>query len=958
MNLKWIFIVLLTAGLVLADAPTTGPVQVIPPAADVLAAKELIGGHSVEAFRLVGEKDEIVTTLRNGMTVICKRVPGKVLTVRCHVKAGSIHEGKWLGGGLSHLLEHLVAGGSNGRRTEEQNRNLLQALGNNSNAYTTFDTTSFFVNTTPDKLDEAVDLITGWVLTAKITPAEFEREREVVQRELEMGRGDPDTVFSELSFANRYRVSPARVPIIGYQEVIQTMTRDDVYAYYKLAYQPQNLVFAVAGDIDPARMLAAVQKYTADVPPGREFPRDIPAEPGITGPRTVVGTFPKLGHAKLELAFPTIKLDHPDLYALDLLAAVLSEGYGSELKARLRDEKHLVSEIWAYDDTPDYVEGAFVIGMTLTPDKIKQATDEVLALLDEVKRDGVDAEALKRAKTQMKVNRFRAMQTTDDISATMAADFIATGDPHFTERYVANLQKVTNGQIRAVARKYLNRDRLLTTALLSADDPLAASLPKAEDILRPTMPAIEAAATRPGDKTATRTVLPNGTVLLTKRIATTPMVAIEMYALGGVSVETEENNGLGYLAMNLIQRGTGGRNGPDIAEVFDSIGGGLSTDCGRNTWNWSAECLGEDFTTAFTTWAAMINHPNFDEHELPGIKQIILEEIESEEAQWEDQAFKFFRQKFYQARQSPYRFAAMGTRENLEKFTAQQARKFYFETILKAPRVIAVYGDIDPEQVKKLATELLGQGEKLPEIPKAAVVDDPPPPAAADTTPKINVTRVEVQKTDHALAGVVIGFESNSVVGSPSNAALTVADAMASGYDYPTGYIFETLRGLGLVYTAYAMDLPGRSRELPGFFVAAAGCDPKDVDQVVEQMLLNLARLQGRPADLNEDWFNRSKDMVVIADALVAETAEAQANQAAADEVLGLGYDHQAGFDARIRAVKLHEINDVARRRLTDCVITISTPNPELVKIKPGVKKYDSFPPVDLTPKGVKHDTK
>src|SRR5205814_9607784 len=139
------------------------------------------------------------------------------------------------------LLEHLVAGGTNERRTEAQNRDLLQELGNNSNAYTTADHTCFFVNTTTDKLDKAVDLVSGWMFGAAITPAEYRREYEVVQRELERDKGQPDDVFSELTFDNRYRVSPARVQVIGYQEVIQGLSRDDVFSYYKLAYQPNNM---------------------------------------------------------------------------------------------------------------------------------------------------------------------------------------------------------------------------------------------------------------------------------------------------------------------------------------------------------------------------------------------------------------------------------------------------------------------------------------------------------------------------------------------------------------------------------------------------------------------------------------------------------------------------------------------------------------------------------------------
>ena len=440
------------------------------------------------------------------------------------------------------------------------------------------------------------------------------------------------------------------------------------------------------------------------------------------------------------------------------------------------------------------------------------------------------------------------------------------------------------------------------------------------------------------------------------RSASSPMVSIQMMALGGVSVEDGGNNGLGNLSMAMIQRGTGDESATDVAEIFDSIGGTIATSCGRNEWGWSATCLGEDFEKAFTTWAAMVNTPSFDAQEFPSMKERIAGDIKGQDANWEEQAFHFFRGKFFEPLKSPYQYAPEGTADNLNKFTVEQSKKYYYNTILKAPRVLAIYGDVDPDKAKEIATKLVGQGEKVADVPKLAV-----PPAPAEPTnpkPMSNVLRVEVQKTDQALAGVVLGYQSNSVTGDAEKPAITVATAMSSGYGYPTGYLFETLRGLGLVYTTYAMDLPGRNKELPGGYIAVAGCDPTNVNRVVDLMLLNIARLQGTPADMQEDWFARSKQMIVIGDAMETETAESQASAAVEDELLGLGYDDHNRFADKINAVTIGQVGQVARTRLRDCVVTISTPRPDLIKIPTGVRTYDSFPPVDLTPKGVKHDTK
>jgi zinc protease len=918
-----------------------------------LAATQRASTYSKERFRIVNQKDEIVAVLENGLTVIVKRVASPVAAVRGYSMTGGVYEGKWLGGGLSHLLEHLVAGGTNDRRTEAQNRDLLQALGNNSNAYTTDDHTAYFVNTTNDKMEQAVDLVTGWMFGAKITDAEYAREYEVVQRELEMGKGEPDRQAYYMSAMNRYRVSPARVPVIGYQEVIQGLSRDDVYNYYKLAYQPNNMVFSVAADIEPEVMLAAVRKYAGELPAGRVFDHNIPAEPPVTSPRTVVATFPKLGQAKLELAFPSVKLDHPDLYALDLMSVVLAGGDSSILVEEIRDNKRLVSAIGASDATPSFADGTFSVSMELDPDKITPATDAVLEILEKVKNEGVSEERLNAAKTQMKVARVRRLQTSEEIAASLAEDFLGSGDPHFSDRYVEKIGKVTNAEIKEAARYYFDRNKLLTTALLPAEAVGTEGLPKAEDLLRQAAPTTRA-ATKDVASDVKRTELPDGTILLTKRISSSPLVAIQMYSLGGLTAEDARTNGVGNLTMDMLPRGTKTRSAKQIAEFFDSIGGDLDTKCDVNSWSVTATCLKADFAKAFEVYADVVNSPSFPDAELPTMKQRVLAEIASQDADWTAQAFRFFKQKFFGPSNSPYQFMPVGTAENVNALTTAQLRDWYEKKVTPAKRVLAIYGDVEPGEANQLAEKLISRGKverkHLTEGSSQAIT------VSGDVPPHVEVTRVETQKTEQALAGVVIGYESKSVFGDEGNFPLAVGDTMTSGYGYPTGYLHEILRGRGLVYVVHAVNRPGLNPSLPGTFFVYAGCDPKNVNEVVDTILENITRLQGSAKDVNEQWFSRSKDLIVVSDAMDNQTPEEQAQTAATDELYGLGYKYHDQFADKVKAVSLDAVRNVAMERLTRCVVTVSTPAPELVNVKAGTRTYSSFPEVDLTPKGVGHD--
>jgi zinc protease len=926
---------------------------------ELIKPKTEMAGYGAETARLVNQKDEIISVLRNGMTVIVKRIPSPAVAVRGYCLTGGVYEGKWLGGGLSHLLEHLVAGGSNSRRTETENKNLLQRIGNESNAYTTDDHTAFFVNTTTPHMEEAVDLVTGWMLGAQITVPEYRREYQVVQRELERGKGMPDQVFWNLFSMNRYHVSPARVPTIGYQEVIQGLSRDDVYSYYQLAYQPNNIVFVVVGDIDPEEMLAAVRRNVADAKPGRAFSHDIAPEPPVVAPRTLVATFPNLGPARVDLAFPSVREDNTDMYALDLLATIVGGGESAVLVQDVRDQRQLVSGIGCSDWTPSYVDGSFMIDFQCDADKVQAASSAILADIAAVRDQPIDADRIARAKTEMRMARLKQLQTSEDVAASLATDFFLTGDAHFSDRYVDRVAAITTEQLQAAARKYLDPGKLITTVLLPSEAVGAGGLARAEDLIRPgtaTDSSPQAGgAEAVGPSAVQRFVLGNGTVLLTKRFTTTPLVSVRMYSLGGVTAEDSSTNGLGNLAMDLLPRGTATRSAEQIAEYFDSIGGDLEATCGNNTWVWAMSCSKEDLPAAMAVYADMVQHPAFSDAELDKMKRRVAARIAAQDAEWHDRAFRFFKKEFYGPDHSPYQFVPVGTIENVNAFTADQVKQWYAQKVLTAPRVLAIYGDVSADQARELAETLLGGGDNVPppqSHPLAAATATP------DTaTPFVNVLKVEVKKTDQGPASIAIGFKSASVLGEAGEAAATRAYTLAAGFGYPTGYIFETLRGLGISYEAAAYDSPGRGPELPGCMLAYAACDAGKVNQATQLMLMNMARLQGTDADMQADWFARSRELISTADALEHETPDSQAERGALDELLGLGFDYHDKFNQQVNDVTLDQVRTYARTRLRDCIVTICTPDPDSVQIPTGKKEYPSFPKVDLTPKGIQLDT-
>src|SRR4029453_3499997 len=169
-----------------------------------------------------GQAAVFQTTLDNGLTgLIEENHANPVVAVEVFVRTGSIYEQEYLGSGISHFFEHIIHGGTTSTRSEAESRRLLEAIGNNSNAYTTTDHTAYYINTTTEHWTTALELLADWMLHSTIEEEAFVREKGVGQRGPEQGLDDPQRRLYETAQETRFKVHPTRYPVIGYKELVQ-----------------------------------------------------------------------------------------------------------------------------------------------------------------------------------------------------------------------------------------------------------------------------------------------------------------------------------------------------------------------------------------------------------------------------------------------------------------------------------------------------------------------------------------------------------------------------------------------------------------------------------------------------------------------------------------------------------------------------------------------------------------
>lgn len=849
-----------------------------------------------------------VATLENGMSVIIKVVrTSPVVDVRAYVHAGSMYESRWLGAGLSHLLEHLVAQGAEhqdgpGEAAKAPKSDRIVEIGGQSNAYTTLDHTCYYISASSEKTLECVDLVADWMARPTISKADFEREHGVVQRELEMGKDDPRRQIAYAAAANIYGSHPAGIPTIGYKSPLAAVTYQDVLDYHAKAYVPQNMTFVVVGDVDPKAVLARVRKDFADFKAQRSFEHTLPDVQNIAGVRRVLLTNPQVKEVTEEIAFLTVPLFSEDLYALDLLSTVLSEGQSSQLVQRLYRQRKLVTSIDTGSDTPSWGRGHFSVMYTAPVDKADQAQAAVLDELRSVIEKPISPAQLERAKRQKVAQFVYAQQTVDSQSATLGFDMMATGDVNFTRDYVDRIQKVTAAQLQAVAARYFKFDAMAITRM-------------APSIQAQAQQAQAAAEAQPKPQTFK---LPNGLRVVLNPIPTTAsrsVVSMVLASEGGLMLETPKTNGLGSLMANLTTHGAGKFTADDIAEFFDQAGGTISGSCGNNTINWQATVLDDNFDRALEIFASVVQHPTFATKELEIVRPPTLAAIERIDSNWQSQMMKYFRQKFFE--NSPYGMLSSGSIEVVKAATSEQLAAYHRQNVKAGTCVLTVFGRFDPVATRAKIEQLF---KDLPEgkvtIPTVAPRQIPPG------------GQMYVLPTQNEVATVSVAAPGMLITNIDDRIPIDVLDTIISGWQLPSGWLHKELRGKQLVYVVHAVNWPGLA---PGAFYAYAAGQPANARQVIDIIKKNFdkaAAFTPTQAQIDE-----AVNTILTAESLDNQEVSALALQAALDELWGLGYDFRTKAAQLYHKVTPADVARVGAKYLgKGYVVTVTTPEPAVVE--------------------------
>lgn len=814
--------------------------------------------------------------LENGLVIVVgEDHSAPVVSAQAWCKAGSIDEGRWLGAGLSHVLEHMLFKGTE-RRPPGRIDQEVQEAGGYMNAYTSFDRTVYWINVPNTGARVALDVLADIACHATLPEAELLKEMDVIRREMDMGYDDPSRHSGRRLFETAYTQSPYRYPVIGYPDIFNRLTRADILDYYREKYAPNNLFFVVVGDVDPEAVVTQLGEAFAGVA-ARPLPAPVPPfEPRQMAAREVTEeSSVELAH--VHYAWHTADLRHPDVPRLDVLSVLLGGGRSSRLYQELRQKRALVTSVDAWTYNPGNA-GLAGVSAVLEGAQMEAADRQIRSELERLATDLVRPEELAKAVKQFVSATLATRRTMQGQAQDLGSNWMAANDLNFSARYLAAVQAITPDELRDVARQYFTRENRTRYALV------------------PRGTARTVTVSRPAtvDHPVSKVTLANGLTLLHKEDRRLPFVEFRLVMAGGLLAETSATNGVTQLLARMLLQGTRCRTGDEIATAIESVGGHLDAYSGNNSFGLTVEVLQDEFALGLELLADTLLDPAFPEADLERERQLQLAAIRAQDDQMLPSAFRALRRQLFGP--SGYGLDLLGSAESVSALQVADLQAAHRRLVRPDRCVLAIYGDIARDKVQAAVEAAFGAWT----VAQGAEAETS---AAAAVAYAAGAGRTELAR-DKRQAVLALGFPGASIA-SPDRHALELVQETCSDLG---SRLFTRIRDqLGLAYYVGAQNFVGLA---PGYFAFYAGTAPEHATRV-EQELRAEARLLGEHG-LTAEELHRAKAKIIGHKKIARQELGSYALATALDELYGLGYAHTDEEDALIEAVTREQVREAA----------------------------------------------
>jgi zinc protease len=828
--------------------------------------------------------------LGNGLQVLVQSdFSAPVVSLQFWCATGSIHEGRWLGSGLSHLLEHLMFKGTPKRGNSEMAQT-IQDLGGHLNAYTSFDRTVYHVDLPSEGWDMALDVLADAMMHSLIPVDEFEKEKDVIRREFAMTQDNPDRELSKLVFDTAFTRHPYRFPVIGHLDLFNQLTRDDVLNYYRQRYSIQNLILVVCGAVKPEGVFAEAEKLCGSAERHPLPDVYLAEEPPQLAPRQVERTFPTQ-LTRLSLFHPIPGLHDADIPALDVLAILLGSGRSSRLHQVCVEKSDLAEEVDAFAFSP-MQHGLWGIDARCAPEKQKALVDTLHREVERIVKDPPLAAEVERAKRLSLLHQLHSMKTMSGKASSIGRGWLLGRDAQFGRHFLERIQHVETEDIWRVARRYLVPSTENLVALIAEKSGKKSGTE---------------VANVPKSLPVRKTVVGKDLRILSLSAGILPLVSFRATFGGGLLAEPEGLAGINHLATQMLIKGTRKRSAEQLSADIEQLGGYISSEAGNNSSTLGLELLARDWEKGLDILLEILTECSFTANELTTEKRKQAAALQMEMDYPMALARNLMRQTLYPGH--PYAFTSLGKAETLEAITLDDVRKFAQKNFFNQNMILSVSGPVSsPQWQPMIEARLKSLAIFVPSINKETHIERLEKPVYVE------------QIIPKEQAVVQVGFSTGPLT-DPNHIPLMIIDEAMS--DLGSRLFIKIREDQGLAYFVGTSQFNGLA---DGYFVFYAGTDPEKRKSVEKILVDEIGELAAR--GLTEIEMNRARAKLLSLEKIESQNPSQVVYHSSIDELYGFGYDYVERRMQRLSNITLDEINTVAKKYF-------STPGYAIVTVTP-----------------------
>lgn len=864
------------------------------------------------------EKRVFKYILDNGLTLlVCPKKLAPKVSMQIWYNVGSKHEEDGEKG-MAHFIEHMIFKGTNTMLSESDINLIAQKLSAEINAFTSFDTTTYFFDVPLANWQQVLPVFADCMQNCKFDQEHMNSEVKAVIQELKMYRDEYTWALAEGLIISIFESHPYHHPIIGYKQDLWNLKRETLLKFYKKYYVPNNATLVIAGDLDPDIVMQQVTKEFGAIPKGLE----ITHEPFFINDELQtksITIYRDVEQALCMFVFCVPGTAQKKSFFYDIIAYLIANGKGSRLHKILIDDEQLATTVSAMVYDLIDRELFFITVKPKTEEDISKIKAIILEQLSDLTNHEISELELRRALKLAYVDQQHLLEDVHKQAYAIGKSMLATGDEEFPFTYCDYNKDTLHQDITKLLKEYfrptlchegkiikvLNQDRDYLNKLQEESDRLDTKIlfgkervsavqdgQYVHDVKVEKFKKIE--FTKPTIK-----ILHNSLKVLMHDNADVDLVECVLQYKADHHYDPINLQGIGYLVSKLMLEGTNKYPGLLFTQEAESYGISFETSPGSIAITMPSD----EVEKGFELLHEMLEEAQFcDEH-----VQKLVDKTKTQLIQFWDtpksSIVQIAAQEIY--KNHPYGYMMLGTIESLNNMNRQTCFDFYQKNVCADGAILSIVGNLQKLDVEGVIEKTLNSWRKNQ-------VDDLHYPVIDTVQPD----NVEIFKNRDQ---VVLAFAGLSVDRTdPKYDALLVFDQLLTGG--MSSRLFELREQSGLFYTIGGSVVYGVGKQ-PGmiFIKTIVSKDRLDEATRVIAHCLNTA-----VDSITQDEFEQAKEVIINSFPLKFETNENIANTFVFLEKYGFPADYFEKRIDSIRALKLNDVKTIVRQYLgTDKMIQI-----------------------------------